>query len=76
MTQNELVTSPRQLPDGAVQTVTIFEQSPVRVIWQLNGRKLVVSKDVAIALHYANTHQAINLHVSAKDRGVYQIYPP
>lgn len=56
-----------------------FDDSLVRVIRDENGNSLFVAKDVAVALGYSNTRDAIISHckkaVSAKESGIATLHP-
>lgn len=49
-----------------------FETNDVRVVTGVDGNPLFVAKDVAVALGYQNTNEAVNTHC---DDGVAKLYP-
>lgn len=64
------------LPNGDIQAVVTFHENPVRILSaDVDGRRLVVSRDVNTAMGYQNHRQAVLDRVSASHRYLYQVAP-
>lgn len=63
-----------RLPNGDIQLVVHFQEQPVRVISAfVDGTRLIVAKDLNLALGYGNWHQATHDYVAVPHRRHYQV---
>ncbi|QVI34741.1 Rha family transcriptional regulator [Lacticaseibacillus chiayiensis] len=63
-----------RLPNGDIQLVVHFQEQPVRVISAfVDGTRLIVAKDLNLALGYGNWHQATHDYVVVPHRRHYQV---
>lgn len=63
-----------RLTNGDIQLVVHFQEQPVRVISAfVDGTRLIVAKDLNLALGYGNWHQATHDYVAVPHRRHYQV---